>query len=1068
MYLSIQLIIVSLCVVFFSSDCQAFQNKHLAYDHQQVPSEFNELKNVASKAYNVGKNKKAIQTTSQLIEKCFEQGYKNYTVDLYEYIADYIANEETTPLSQKIERIAQHCDSEKRVDLTAVKYSYWAQTYFLHDQMDSAYYYYQLATDYCSKYNFWLVNANLNIGFSFLFYYSNNFKKTLEYIKKAELIAQEKLIPQKIVLPQNLYIMQGTIYRALGYKEKAIMSDIGIIESIKKDNSIPSSQLAEQYTSLAIQYDELGDYNNAILYYKKGIKLSKKYNLETIYNIYYPTYCLASCYQEKGQISKALTVYKNLIPAIEQIKNKNKDYYILSTQTYQSLAKLYINNKLYDSSYFYINKLHEIHQESNERIWESYDIYSQYNIHIKNYVEAEKNAQDALSMLQNSSHISNRAKTIALINTYNNLSTIHLKKGNIKQALSYCQKNLHVQAPKFSGSSPYQNPKFEQLFYDHALILTITTKLKILEALYAQKDPQVTPQLLLSTIKLGIEALEHKNKDFKSKSSQTYWLNQKAIPLFEKAIQIALDVYGQTQDQQYLNEAFMLSERSKSIMMMNALQEQNANSFGGIPKELIEKEQELEREFKVIEKAKQDAEMSGDMVEIQYQDSLLFDYHHQKNALLEHFEAKYPKYYELKHVVHQTSIQEVQAALDEQTLLIEYFQGQEKIYVFTISKEQSLVHSFKHTKAYDVQLASFQHMLIDIEQAKQNIHSACRAFIKSSYELYQLLLINNLLPNKQHLLLIPDGQLAYLPFEVLLTEELAHTANDKQGYLEFSQLPYLLHQYTTNYNYSAQLFLQQKAKRAKKKGCEILAVAPSYSNKNAPEWRNPYERQLRRELAELPGAVRELNFLKELFGGDFLYEEEANEANFKQKAPSYEILHLAVHGLLDEEKPELSGLALEEDNSREEDNILYDYEIKQLDLQAQLVVLSACETGIGKYQHGEGVMSIGRGFMYAGVPSLMTTLWSLNDYSGYIIIKEFYQNLQNGMPKDEALRQAKIYYLQQHNGVVTHPSFWACLIQVGDYNALNIEPNNQKWYYGAAGILVLLLGIGIFIKIRKK
>lgn len=1065
MYFLSQFLKVFLCIIILFSDCKAFQIDHLAYNHDKVPSEFNELKNAANEYYNEGQTKKAIKATSELIERCFEKGYEKYIVDLYEYIADFIANEEDTPLQKKIGKIAFFCDSEDRVDLQAVKYSYWAQAYLIHNKVDSAKLFHQLATNYCNQHNFWLVNTNLNIGFSFLFYYSNNFKKTLEYIKKAESIAQEKLIPKKIDVPQNLYIMQGLIYRMLGYKEKAIISDIRTIEYIKNDNSVSSSELSDRYHHLAVQYDELGDFDNAILYYKRGISLAKKYNLEPLYSIYYPSSCLASCYQEKGQTSKALTAYKSLISNINRAGKKNETYYRIAVQSYQNLARLYMNSNQQDSTIICINKLYEIHNEYTVGLWETHIIDCQYNISIQNYNEAEKQAQNALSMIENAPHIS---KNIALPVIYNDLSIIHLKRGNPQQALSYCQKNLHVQAPKFSEKIPYQNPKFEQLFYDHALILTITTKLKILEALYAQKDAQVTPQLLLSTIKLGIEALEHKNKDFKSKSSQTYWLNQKAIPLFEKAIQIALDVYEQTQDQQYLNEAFMLSERSKSIMMMNALQEQNANSFGGVPKELIKREQELERDFKVIEKAKQDAEMSGDMVEMQYQDSLLFDYHHQKNALLEHFEAKYPKYYELKHVVHQTSIQEVQAALDEQTLLIEYFQGQEKIYVFTISNNQSLVHSFKHTKAYDVQLASFQHLLIDIEQAKQNIHSACRAFIKSSYELYQLLLVNNLLPNKKHLLLIPDGQLAYLPFEVLLTEELADAANDQQGYLEFSQLPYLLHQYTTNYNYSAQLFLQQKTKRVKKKGCEILAVAPSYSNKSAPEWRNPYERQLRKELTELPGAVRELNFLKELFGGEFLYKEEANEANFKEKAPSYEILHLAVHGLLDEEKPELSGLALEEDNSREEDNILYDYEIKQLDLQAQLVVLSACETGIGKYQHGEGVMSIGRGFMYAGVPSLMTTLWSLNDYSGYIIIKEFYQNLQNGLPKDEALRQAKIHYLQQHNGVVTHPSFWACLIQVGDYNALNIEPNNQKWYYGIAGLLVLLLGIGIFIKIRKK
>jgi CHAT domain-containing protein len=278
----------------------------------------------------------------------------------------------------------------------------------------------------------------------------------------------------------------------------------------------------------------------------------------------------------------------------------------------------------------------------------------------------------------------------------------------------------------------------------------------------------------------------------------------------------------------------------------------------------------------------------------------------------------------------------------------------------------------------------------------------------------------------------------------------------------------LLYKYTTNYNYSAQLFLQQYTQTKKKKACKILALAPSYSNKNAPTWRNPYEQDLRKMLDRLPGATRELDSLESMFGGTFLRDMDANETKFKEVAHSYDILHLAVHGLVDHDKPELSGLALEEDNDTIHDNILYAYEIKQLDLKAQMVVLSACETGIGKYQRGEGVLSIGRGFMYAGVPSLVTTLWKLNDYTSTFIITEFYKNIRKGQAKDEALRNAKLLYLQRNHGINSHPALWACLVQVGNYEPLNIQPNRFKQYMIIIGIIALLLAIAIFLKQRKK
>jgi CHAT domain-containing protein len=140
------------------------------------------------------------------------------------------------------------------------------------------------------------------------------------------------------------------------------------------------------------------------------------------------------------------------------------------------------------------------------------------------------------------------------------------------------------------------------------------------------------------------------------------------------------------------------------------------------------------------------------------------------------------------------------------------------------------------------------------------------------------------------------------------------------------------------------------------------------------------------------------------------------------------------------------------------DSRLYGYEILAQSFPADLVVLSACETGLGKVVRGEGLMSLARAFSYAGARSLVTSLWNINDQSGQQLMAEFYKHLNEGLPKDEALRQAKLSYLANApDNARAHPRYWAAFIPTG-----NMEPlkNNWPWQWGVAAIA--LLGFGFY------
>ena len=198
-----------------------------------------------------------------------------------------------------------------------------------------------------------------------------------------------------------------------------------------------------------------------------------------------------------------------------------------------------------------------------------------------------------------------------------------------------------------------------------------------------------------------------------------------------------------------------------------------------------------------------------------------------------------------------------------------------------------------------------------------------------------------------------------------------------------------------------------------------------------------------------------------------MQNDSTNEAYFKQVAGDYKVIHLAMHGILNQRYPILSSLAFTEDGSAEEDNFLQAYEISHLDLNAELVVLSACETGSGKFEQGEGVLSLARSFMFAGVPALVVSLWQVNDYSTALIMERFYKELANGADKAVALRTAKLSYLSNSEGIMGHPTFWSAFIQLGDSKRVYLVSKGTwtPWFIG--GGLLLVFGLGLLIK-RKQ
>jgi len=160
-----------------------------------------------------------------------------------------------------------------------------------------------------------------------------------------------------------------------------------------------------------------------------------------------------------------------------------------------------------------------------------------------------------------------------------------------------------------------------------------------------------------------------------------------------------------------------------------------------------------------------------------------------------------------------------------------------------------------------------------------------------------------------------------------------------------------------------------------------------------------------------------------------------------------------MHTILNDSSPMYSKMVFSQNSDTLEDNFLNTYEVYNLQLKSRMAVLSSCNSGSGIVQNGEGVMSLARGFMFAGCPSIIMTLWTVEDNSGVKLMTQFYKNLKKGFSKSKSLQQSKIDFLKQADQLHSHPYFWSGYVVIGNSKALYVS----VYIYWGIGILISAL-----------
>jgi len=338
-------------------------------------------------------------------------------------------------------------------------------------------------------------------------------------------------------------------------------------------------------------------------------------------------------------------------------------------------------------------------------------------------------------------------------------------------------------------------------------------------------------------------------------------------------------------------------------------------------------------------------------------------------------------------------------------------------------------------------------------------------YVNAAHSLYVDLLkpVRNINDDKK-LIIIPDAEIGFISFDMLLTSQADTTT------MNFRNLPFLIYDHIISYSASAALQYSDLQKTTRRPVKNLLAMAPSYQNlTNLEEDGFVDETGNTVYLLPIPGVEDEIREIRKVLSGKTLKGEKATEQSFKSIASEYNILHFAMHTLINNEKPMLSKMVFYQDADSTEDGMLNTYELFGMELNAGLAVLSACNTGTGKLLKGEGIMNLARGFIYAGVPSIVMTMWSVEDQASAQIVNSFYQYLDKGMPKDEALRQAKLDMLAEGNMLRSHPYYWAAYVTIGDYSPMKlIKPIWLNIFFALIALASIVSIFSVFVRKRSQ
>lgn len=794
--------------------------------------------------------------------------------------------------------------------------------------------------------------------------------------------------------------------------------------------------------------NKFGKTNQAISSYEKAWQVYQKQKLSG-YDI--TEYCL----KPLGNLYTIVGDYDNAENTIKQyyfIASSNKNHPEASGQKIAAilnLSNVYQNTGRINEAIDLLEKTIETEKLSSTQKGNLYNnLGNNYVLSYKNpnfskripniFKKLESSYFSAIKLLQ-----SDKTQNETLANCYRNLSALNLQWQKPELANSYFEK-----AKKYFFATPTISPrKLAKFNYEEANLLFQQQKLSeasiILSLVFTilipnysnQKNSLPNPNslyaetVLLDALDLQAEIFVEQNQP--KKALEAYVLSFQIEDLFanllvyenskiinqirirnrtEKCISIYDFLYKKENKIGYIENAFQLQERTKSGVLKSYL----SNKKRASREEKLHLEQLQNWNNEIVKE-----QQKGDFANV----SKINEAIKKQNELM--LSLKKIRSKNQVDPAENIDIKSLYSKLDkDKAIMVEYFSGFEKMYIFTLANQRIKLDYYWDNHTATPRIISFLNYFSDANKITDNI-SGYNHYGNSLYKMLKLPSNNSY----QNLIIVPDGLLNFLPFEALITKESTSS--------NFAQMHYLLNDFRIAYNNSATFYLEGQPIPNKK--ISVLGIFPVFE----------------KTAYELTFSKAEMKSIKNNFDGNFFENETATFDNFKMNAATHSILHLSTHASSGDTETPASIKFYDRE-------ILYS-ELYNLNINPDLVVLSACETGIGRLYKSEGAMSIARGFQFAGAQNLLFSLWKVNDYTTSVFMDAFYNNIKKDIPYFEANTNAKRDFLKDKSisNAKKSPYYWSAFVYYGGIETAE-TPTNYYFY-----ILGLLILIGLFLVFKR-
>ncbi|MEL6810849.1 MAG: CHAT domain-containing protein [Bacteroidota bacterium] len=796
----------------------------------------------------------------------------------------------------------------------------------------------------------------------------------------------------------------GLFYKKIDLPKKALPFFLKVVEL-----DIDPVKTAQSYCKIGSSYFKLGDYFDAVTYYEKGIvKLEEQNQHKLLIGEYLDLSTVFDKIKTKESLAKMLYCLKRVVKHGEEFPLTKRQYFILNN----GFANYYNNSKTFDlqKARYYYEQVVEKALDTGDSLMVGIAYSNLGNLYNK------VSSDSSLYYLSQSLPYVTDTDKKAII--YHNICNYYLDRNRLEEA----EWNIHeaLRNNAYINEDESEVPSRLKLLNatdKYQVLSCLTTKATVLAKQFEQGQDVGKIKLALENLKAADTLVGIIQESSAGDGSKLFW-RKEASEVYVKAM-----LCSQVLDEGEL--AFHYSEKNKALLLTESILENTERTE--LPITLVERSNYLKKEISRFENTLAEESMVDQNL---IRDSLF----HAKltyRRFTDSLEASFPNYFASLSKTEIFSREEVREQMDGNSAIVSYVWNQEEerldgIFGVVVTKD--------HTKVFKIpNFQSFQQLVSDYRillQAPFETLEDKKRFQGVAHALYLRLFpseeIRDLIQEKT-LIIIPDNNLQNIPFEALVKD--IHNPE------------YLIQSHEISYAYSMSFLLHNNGivRKAEKKFIGYSPNQFAYDN-----------------LDSLTRTTSEVSRISDVMGGNTILNSNASKQHFLDEAPNYRILHLATHA----EGGANPWIAFN-------DSKLKAHELYTFTNQADLVVLSACNTSLGKIAQGEGVLSLARGFFYSGANSVVSSLWNVNDGSTSDIMEEFYVALEEGETKSASLRRAKLNYLSAHSLSDASPYYWASFVLIGDAGSTGQISSYRSYIYITIGLL-FLISLGLVYRRRKK